>query len=217
MLTTLAAVIMSAFGTTVAPGGALFTAVAQTCNNTFPVDTNSSFCLTQSGHPTTLCRVPDVRCATDDRVASQLSVWSQEDGNCSTYAWSWTCSTLTHSPTSVPTTVPTQHPTPQPTTAPSTQPPSTQPPSTPSPITQTPTQTPTPSLVHNKDHTDKKEGVTVPAWGWLLVAVGTCALCGGVCVGYKRKSRRVGPGSLPMPMPMPMPERCVQNNLYSKA
>lgn len=130
--------------TTAGPGDTLFTHVYQTCNHTFPAN-DSRVCLTPLGHPGTLCRKPDIGCATGERVASSLHTWSDEHSNCSTYAWTWRCSGITEAPTFAPTPAPTAAPTALPTHVPTALPthaPTLTP--TPLPSTQPPTRFPTP-------------------------------------------------------------------------
>jgi hypothetical protein len=209
MRSLLAAIACLALGTTVAPGTTLFTSTAQSCNDATLNASNTTYCLTPGGYPTTLCRVPDPSCATD-RVAASLQTTSQEHNNCSTFTWTWACSTLTDSPTLAPTATPTASPTSAPTTQPTAVPtnlptaaPTEVPTSTPTPQTLFPTiafptpsphrtpvwgptplqprySTPTPAPTQTEGSKDQQEDEGWAWWIWLLVAI--AGLLGVVCL-----------------------------------
>lgn len=220
--------------TTAGPGDTLFTHVYQTCNHTFPVN-DSRVCLTQLGHPGTLCREPDAGCATGERVASSLHTWSDEHSNCSTYAWTWRCSGITEAPTFPPTPAPTAAPTALPTHVPTalpTNPPTLTP--TPHPSTLAPTHAPTPhpttspTLVPTDSPTAPSSGggnddgdgsrLGIQWYWWVIIgtiiAVAVLAWVGYDCYKYNKENQRVSP--IPPGMQEGGASRMIQNEIYSQ-
>lgn len=193
--------------TTAAPGQTLFTSIAQSCNGAPLNASNTTYCLTVHDHPTTLCRYPEPSCSTGERVAASLHTWSSEATNCSTYAWTWACSSLTDAPTAAPTSPPTRSPTEYPTHTPTAAPtalpthsPTLLPTSVPTTAptlspTSEPTDVPTAAVSGTSD--EQEERWYEVWWHWFLIAIGAVLVVLWVgCMCYAcctKDQRRVSP------------------------